>query len=189
MQNLTRFVGFENERILVEALKNGDELAVEYWFKKYRPKLQQFARVKLPNSHVVAEIVQESFINCLQTLNLFKGNSSLLTWMQSVIRHEIADYYRKCYAKKFIQTIPLSDFLLDQNCRDAASSAELVTLVLKRMVKENRELLLQKYVDCRRVKEIALEVGETVKAVESNLFRARQEFRALWLELEQQSEV
>jgi DNA-directed RNA polymerase specialized sigma24 family protein len=104
--------------------------------------------------------------------------------MQSVLRHEIADYYRKRYAKKFIQTIPLSDFLLEQNYRDAASSAELVSLVLKRMVQKNRELLLKKYVDCKRVKEIALEMGNTVKAVESDLFRAREEFKSLWLELD-----
>lgn len=184
MNGLTRFVGFENELILIEALKNGDELAVEYWFKKYRPILNKIVLSKVSSSNTAMEIVQETFINCLQTLNLFKGKSSLLTWMQSVMRHEIADYYRKRYAKKFIQTIPLSDFLLEQNYRDAASSAELVTAVLKRMVKKNRELLLKKYVDCKKVKDIALEMGDSVKAVESDLFRARQEFKSLWLELD-----
>jgi len=184
MQELTRFVGFDNEKVLIEALKTGNELAVEYWFKKYRLKLKKIALGKISNSQQASEIVQETFINCLQTLNLFKGNSSLLTWMQSVLRHEIADYYRKRYAKKFIQTIPLSDFLLEQNYRDAVSSAELVSLVLKRMVQKNRELLLKKYVDCKRVKEIASEMGNTVKAVESDLFRAREEFKSLWLELD-----
>lgn len=184
MQELTRFVGFDNEKVLVEALKAGNELAVEYWFKKYRLKLKKITLSKISNSHQAEEVVQETFINCLQTLNLFKGNSSLLTWMQSVLRHEIADYYRKRYAKKFIQTIPLSDFLLEQNYKDATSSAELVSSVLRHMLQKNRELLLKKYVDCKKVKDIALEMGNTVKAVESDLFRARQEFKSLWLELD-----
>lgn len=184
MKNLSRFVGFENESILVEALKIGDGLAVEYWFGTYRAQLHRIALPRLPSESVAAEIVQETFINCLQTLNLFKGKSSLLTWMQSVLRHEIADYYRKHYAKKFIQTIPLSDFLLDQDCKDATAVAETVTAVLKDMVQKNRELLLHKYVDCKKVKDIALEIGSTVKAVESDLFRARCEFRELWLALE-----
>jgi RNA polymerase sigma-70 factor (ECF subfamily) len=183
MQDLTRFVGFNNEKVLVEALKSGNALAVEYWFKKYRSALTKVALIKVPSSTIAAEIVQETFISCLQTLNLFKGNASLLTWMQSVMRHEVADYYRKRYAKKFIQTIPLSDLLLEQDRKDAACSAELVTIVLKRMVKNNRELLLKKYVDCKRVKDIALEMGHSTKAIESDLFRARQEFKALWLEL------
>lgn len=183
MNNLSRFVGFDNELILIEALKTGDELAVEYWFKNYKSKLNKIALSKVSSQAVATEIVQETFINCLQTLNLFKGKASLLTWMQSVMRHEIADYYRKRYAKKFIQTIPLSDFLLEQNYKDAASSAEMVTVVLKKMVRKNRELLLKKYVDCKKVKDIALEMGNSVKSVESDLFRARQEFRSLWLEL------
>jgi RNA polymerase sigma-70 factor (ECF subfamily) len=183
MQVLTRFIGFENEEVLVKALKAGDELAVEYWFKKYRFQLKKIALSKVANPAQAAELVQETFINCLQTLNLFKGKSSLLTWMQSVLRHEIADHYRKRYAKKFIQTIPLSDFLLAPNYKDAASSAELVTVVLKKMVYKNRELLLKKYVDCKKVKEIALEMGQSVKAVEADLFRARQEFKNLWAAL------
>jgi len=185
MNKLNRFVGFDNETILVEALKKGDALAVEYWFKKYRAKLRQIAFLKVSSAQVANEIVQETFISCLQTLNLFQGKSSLLTWMQSVMRHEIADYYRKRYAKKFIQTIPLSDIFLEQNYKDAASSAEAVSVVLKQMLQKNRELLLKKYVDCKKVKEIALELGNSVKAVESDLFRARQEFKTLWLELEQ----
>ena len=74
--------------------------------------------------------------------------------------------------------------MLEQNYKDAASSAELVSMVLKRMVQKNRELLLKKYVDCKKVKEIASEMGNTVKSVESDLFRARQEFRSLWIELD-----
>ena len=184
MQDLSRFVGFDNESILVEALKSGNGLAVEYWFKKYRSKLKKIANSKIDNSAVASEIVQETFISCLQTLNLFKGESSLLTWMQSVMRHEIADFYRKKYAKKFIKTIPLSDLLLEQNYKNAEDSAELVSVVLKKMLKKNRELLLKKYVDCKRVKDIAFETGVSSKSVESDLFRARQEFRTLWLKLE-----
>jgi RNA polymerase sigma-70 factor (ECF subfamily) len=187
MQKLARFVGYDNEEVLVKALKNGDALAVEFWFKHYKNKLKVIATHKIASQATANEIVQETFINCLQTINLFQGKSSLLTWMQSILRHEIADYYRKRYAKKFIQTIPLSEFLIDHNYKDAAGTAELVSAVLKKMVVKNRELLLKKYVDCQKVKDIALELGSTVKAVESDLFRARREFKALWLQVENKS--
>lgn len=184
MQKLSRFIGFEREEVLVAALKAGDELAVEFWFRTYRPRLRKLALSKITQATVAQEIVQETFINCLQTLNLFQAKSSLLTWMQSVLRHEIADYYRKRYAKKFIQTIPLSELLFDHNYKDAASTADAVSSVLKQMVGKNRELLLQKYVDCKKVKEIAKELGSSVKSVESDLFRARKEFKELWSELQ-----
>lgn len=182
---LTRFIGFENEQVLLKALKRGDEQAVEFWFKTYQPKLLQVALVRLPSEVVAQEIVQETFISCLQTINLFKGKSSLLTWMQSVLRHEIADYYRKLYAKKIIRITPLADLLLDHGASDSCGTADAVETVLRQMLSTHRELLLRKYVDCQKVKDIAAELGTSVKSVESNLFRARQEFKALWLEQEQ----
>ena len=180
---MKRFVGFSNEKILLAALKAADDLAVEYWFKNYRPKLLRIARQRLPDENISQEIVQETFINCLRSLVLFKGESSLLTWMQSVMRHEIADFYRKRYAKKFIRTIPLSEFLLDHEYKDAHETAAAVKQVLKRMAASSRELLMKKYVDQQRVKELAVELGKSEKAVESELFRARKEFRLLWSEL------
>ncbi len=184
MYRLRRFVGFDNENVLLSALKQGDPVAVEFWFKNYRNKLTQIAVSRLPSKVVALEIVQETFINCLQTINLFKGKSSLLTWMQSVLRHEIADYYRKLYAKKIIRTTPLADLLLETDTHDAAGTAEAVETVLRQMLGKNRELLLRKYVDKLTVKEIAKQLGVSCKAVESDLFRARQEFKTLWLSIE-----
>jgi RNA polymerase sigma-70 factor (ECF subfamily) len=183
MQDSKRFVGFENEKILIQALKNADNLAVEFWFKKYYSKLKKIALSKISNKQTAEEIVQETFINCLQSLNLFQGKSSLETWMQTVLRHEIADFYRKRYAKKFIKTLPLTDFLLDKNYKNAEETAVAVKRVLKKMAKKNRELLMVKYVDQKKVKEIARDAGRSEKAVESDLFRARSEFKKLWLEV------
>ena len=184
MQKLGRFAGFDNELILVEALRNGHELAVEYWFSHYYHQLKKNALNKLPSEEVAEEVVQETFIACLQSLNLFNQQANLLTWMQSILRHEIADFYRKCYAKKFIQTLPLSEFFLDTKYSGVEETAEKVKIVLKQMLGSNKELLLKKYIDKKPVKEIATEKGKTAKAIESELFRARNEFRDLWLALE-----
>lgn len=182
---MKRFIGFSNEQILVEAIKNGHELAIEYWFKNYYQKLFNLALQKLPNHTVAEEITQETFINCLRSITLFKGDSSLLTYMQSILRHEINDFYRKRYAKKFMQIIPLSEILLDHDYKDAHETAELVKLVLKKMTDQSRELLMKKYVDKKKVKELAREWGQTEKAIESELFRARKEFRLLWANISQ----
>jgi RNA polymerase sigma-70 factor (ECF subfamily) len=180
---MKRFLGFKNEQILLEAIKNGHEAAIEYWFKNYHQELLNLAILKLPNRSVAEEIVQETFINCLRSITLFKGNSSLLTYMHSILRHEINDFYRKRYAKKFIRTIPLSEFLLDHDYKDAHETANMVKQVLKKMADQSRELLMKKYIDKKRVKELARELGRSEKAIESELFRARKEFRLLWANL------
>lgn len=173
-----------DEQILINKLKAGDQQAAKAWFLIYKSRLLNLVLKKVSIREDAEEIVQETFINCLKGLNLFRGQASLFSWMQSILRHEIADYYRKRYAKKAIRTLPLGDFLLNHTVVNAHESSIRVKKVLAKMLKEKRELLLLKYVDRLAVKEIANLLGKTIKAVESDLFRARREFRELYLNLE-----
>ena len=102
--------------------------------------------------------------------------------MQSIAQHEVADFYRKKYAKRAIKTLPLSELLLDQRIENTAEISQRVTAVLQKMTAHSRELLLKKYVDSQKVAEIALELGKTIKSVESELFRARKEFKSLYIQ-------
>lgn len=139
---------------------------------------------KAQNKRDAEDLVQETFINCLKNIHVFRENSSLKTWMISILRHEIADYYRKKYAKKAIKTLPLSDFILQRRIEDSSHVSARVKQVLGKMLERRKKLLLMKYVDEMAVKEIAEQVGRTFKAVESDLYRARESFKELYLALE-----
>lgn len=169
------------EAQLIELLKMGDKDAVEYWFNYFHPKLLQFIKVRLSSEQDAEELTQQTFLNCLKNLPLFLGTARLWTWMVSIAKHEVADYYRKKYAKRAIQTFPLSQLLFSHTIEDSHEVSARVLAVLKKMSAASRELLLRKYVDSQKVSQIALELGKTVKAVESDLFRARQEFKVLYV--------
>lgn len=169
------------ESQIVELLKLGDPAAVEYWFSEYESPLKAFVQTKIDSTHDVDEIVQETFLSCLKQLPLFRGDASLQTWMFSVARHEIADFYRKKYAKKALQLLPLSQELLGTKIDNSHEVSEKVKIVLAQMTASSRELLQKKYVDGMRVLDIANELNRSVKSIESELFRARNEFRALYL--------
>lgn len=175
---------YKNEVVLLHALRSGCADAVEYWFKQYRRPISQFVASKISSDKDVDELVQEIFINCLKHLPLFRGESGILTWMHGIARHEVADYYRKRYAKKAIKSLPLTDLLPSHQTHDAHEVAEKVKLVISQLKVEQRELLLLKYVDGKKVEEIAEELGRSIKAIESDLFRARKNFRELYVALE-----
>lgn len=172
------------ERALIERLRAGRRRAVEQWFRTYSPYLLRVAKKRLPRQEDAEEIVQETFINCVKQFSLFRGQSRLRTWMVSILNHEIADYYRKQYAKRALKVVPLADLLLARPVKNASETSEKVRLALSKMTREKKELLMMKYVDKKRVTEIARQLEKTVKSIESDLFRARREFRALYLELE-----
>lgn len=174
-------ISIKQEQQLVENLRAGQSGAVRWWFKNFSPYLLRLTIKRVPSQEDAEEIVQETFVNCLKQLPLFRGQSRLRTWMISILHHEIADFYRRRYAKKTLQTIPLAKVLVAEPIKDASQTALKVREVLAKMTKNRQELLMMKYVDRHKVKDIAEKLNTTVKAVESELFRARQEFRALYV--------
>ena len=168
------------DQSLISLLKLGEPVAVKWWFDHYHRRLTAFIRRKIDNETDVEELAQETFLNCLKQLPLFRGHSSLWTWMCSVAKHEVADHYRKRYAKKALKTLPLGELILGEPITDAHGTAAQVRAVLTQLTRDQAELLQAKYLDKKTVMQIASELGKTIKAVESDLFRARAQFKWLW---------
>jgi RNA polymerase sigma factor (sigma-70 family) len=165
---------------LLQQLKQGSPQAVQAWFHQYQPKLFRLISKKVNNDKDAEELTQDIFVSCLKHLPLFRGESSIWTWMVNVARHEVADFYRKRYAKKFIHALPLSELISFEDIHNAHEITQQVKSVLQKMSKEHREILLMKYVDQKKVESIAQQMGKTVKSIESILFRARAEFKTLY---------
>ncbi len=176
-----------NELELLEELRRGNASAVASWYRAYYAVVLGFVATKTTHPADAEEITQEVFINALRQLPLFRGDSSLLTWMMSIARHEVADYYRKKYAKKVLQLISL-EVVPECGMPSTSSDAPLehivssqVDDVLSQLQPDHRELLFLKYVDQKSVSDIARELCRSIKAIESDLFRARSRFRDLYI--------
>lgn len=179
----------KTEKALLVDLKFGLPEAVKEWFATYKPHLTAYLATKIDSSKDRDELVQEVFLHSLKQLPLFRGESSLWTWMCSIARHEIADYYRKRYAKKALKTLPLVDWLVCEYPKDATEVAESVRATLLKMTPKYRNLLLGKYLDDYSVKELANQHNKTEKSIESDLFRARKEFKGLWVGVSEAGKV
>jgi RNA polymerase sigma factor (sigma-70 family) len=165
---------------LLQQLKQGSPQAVQSWFHAYHDRLLRVILKKVNNEKDAEELTQDTFVSCLKHLPLFRGESSIWTWMTRIAHHEVSDYYRKRYAKKFIHALPLSDLIPLDEIYDSHEISQKVKDVLQKMSKENREILLLKYVDQLKVEHIAKHMGKTGKSIESLLFRARAEFKTLY---------
>jgi RNA polymerase sigma-70 factor (ECF subfamily) len=170
-----------DDKDLIIQLKTGSDQAVKIWFDLYYLRLLKTVVQRVSNQKDAEEIVQETFLNCLKHLPLFLGKSSIWTWMNSIARHEIADYFRKKYAKKALKTIPLSEFFPLTQISNSDDISQEVSLVLSKMKAYYKELLLLKYADGKKVATIANELNKSIKSIESDLFRARREFKELWV--------
>lgn len=167
---------FEKESELITRLKNGDQKAVEVWYKASQARLKGFFASKVKSEHDVDELVHDTYLSCLKSLPLFRAQSGLWSWMVSIARHELADYWRRYYAKRVIRALPFGDELLHLTIDEEPSASSFTQEILSKLPEDIVELLHLKYVDKLSVKQLAMAYGISFEAMQSRLYRAKMMF-------------
>lgn len=65
------------------------------WVNAYTGDLLRWALTKTSDQELARDLVQETFLAAVQSLDHFKGQSNPKTWLLSILNHKIADHYRK----------------------------------------------------------------------------------------------
>src|SRR6187549_3469283 len=65
------------------------------WVDLYTDYLFSYAFFKTGNREEAEDLVQETFLSAFKSLSGFKGNSTEKTWLTSILKNKIIDYYRK----------------------------------------------------------------------------------------------
>lgn len=172
-----------DEQTLLLKLRSGNKRALREFYARVKPKLTRWVQQRVRTEEDVEEIVHDTFLAFLDSLPLFRGKSSLETFINSIARHELADYWRKKYAKKAILTVPFVDQVYTEKLYTQAQTAKAIGKVYDKLDEEQVMILQWKYEEGWSVKKIARQLGVSVKAAESRLYRARRAFQLVYLEI------
>ena len=139
-----------------------------------------WVRARVKDDKDAEEIVQDSYLGLLDSLPLFRGKSSLTTFLVSIAKHEVMDYWRKKYAKKVIQTLPYADHFYTEKLYSGAETAVVIERVYGKLKQNEVQILKWKYEEELTLAEIARKLEISLKAAESRLFRARRAFKVAY---------
>ncbi len=87
------------------------------WVKIYTKDLFSYTITKVPQKEVAEDLVQDTFLSAYQSYENYKGKSNVKTWLFSILKHKIADYYRSKYKKNFEVDYDFIDTFFDDNHR------------------------------------------------------------------------
>jgi len=65
------------------------------WVDLYTDYLFSYALFKTGNREEAEDLVQETFLSAFKNREGFQGNSTEKTWLTSILKNKIIDYYRK----------------------------------------------------------------------------------------------
>lgn len=155
-----------------------------------------FLRTGLETS-VAEDLTQEIFIEVYKGLPRFKGLSSERTWLFTIARNRLNDFYRQRY-KPLFDCESLDDSLTVQieSGSQSAEESEIkefeqasVRECLASLCEQYRAVLTLKYIDELSVKEISKLLSKTPKAIESTLQRAKASFFKSYTQLREKEEL
>jgi len=174
----------KSEIHLIEKIREGDKRAFNAFYKKTHKKLTAYVLGKVRNAGDAEEIVQDAYLSFLDNLPLFRGKSKLSTFLFSITRHEVLDYWRKKYAKKAILTVPYVDHIYTEKLYSSALLNDEIERVYERMTNDQVIILRLKYEDGFSLIQIAKRLMISVKAAESRLYRARKAFQKAYVSMQ-----
>ena len=65
--------------------------------KTHTKDLFAYTISKVNQREIAEDLVQDAFLSAYQSYDKFKGQSNVKTWLFSILKHKIADYYRLKY--------------------------------------------------------------------------------------------
>ena len=156
------------------------------FYQKYYLGVRGFVAQKIGDEGVAEELTNDILWAAYESLPTFNHNCSEFSFICSIAKHKIIDYYRK----KKLKTVLFSVSPIFEEIADKAIGPERD--VLKNELKDEIEktlndlregygkILRLKYVDGLRIDKIAQLTKLSIKAVESRLIRAKKQFQASW---------
>ncbi len=160
----------------------GDRKSLLSFYHAYTPALTSFIRSRVSKREDAEELLQDTLFAFLEALRDFNGDSSLKTFLYSICRHKIIDYYRRKKLKHIVfsqlptLSILVSPLLTPEDKLDAVLLAEKIERTLNHMLPRYKTILVLKYVEGLSVENIAQRLSLSFKSAESRLFRARKAF-------------
>ncbi len=98
----------ETEQELQQAVKAGDRQAMRRLYERYKGYAMSIGLRYIPDSDDVEDVVQDSFINILTSIQRFdyRGEGSLKLWIGRTVANRAIDFIRQHERISFTGTIP-----------------------------------------------------------------------------------
>jgi RNA polymerase sigma-70 factor (ECF subfamily) len=168
------------ERGLRAAVLAGDTQAWQTWYDHSFADLLAYVRWRCAGLGDLAdEITQDTWLIAVRRLRAFDPErSSFAGWLRGIAANVVRNHLRG--RRRAAPTTSLNGA---ETAKDQTNEAdkERIARALASLAERQEAVLRAKYLDQRSVAEIAAEWGETCKAVESLLSRAREAFREAYL--------
>jgi RNA polymerase sigma-70 factor (TIGR02943 family) len=176
----------------------------ELWVKKYGDDLYAWACHRTGKKTVAEDLVQDTFLSALGSIDKFRGDSNEKTWLFSILKNKIIDHFRKAIVKyekeeshfqhndndeSFLSRFfdkhgswnkdqrPANWHEEDINLLDDHEFRQILLMCMKNLPEDWLALINLKFLEERKTPEICKELGITPSNLYVIMHRAKLQLR------------
>jgi len=176
----------QEEHELVKKIIVKDHRALHTLYHSYHAMVHGYVTKRISQQTIAEEITQDVFISVLERMRDFRFQCSIKTFIYTIARNKVVDYYRKKKIKNILfSRLPafvverLSPVFMEKEIEKRELEQKLTNTFAK--LPHDYELVLRlKYIEEQSVKDIAIRLAKTCKSTESMLYRARHAFMQIF---------
>jgi len=172
--NLTADVeASSSDSLLVRLAQQGNRDAFSTLYERYLPMVFKRVRYAVPERDV-DDVTQEIFIAAMRSLKSFKGDALFSTWLRTLTKRRIADYYRRKNPAQHELDMDIgeADDLIGEGDTAPGILDETIAVrkALRTLSDDYQEIVLLRFAEGLQFNEIAQLRGQSLEATKS-LFR------------------
>jgi len=178
----------QSDQELVEACCRGDRAAAEALVRRYQSSVYTLALRMLRDEDEARDAAQTVFLNALRSLHLFRGGSSLKTWLYRITVNECTARGKRrarfpkassCEAEDPVAAVPDTRPLVSDTMNGEEQELHRAVLALP---ESYRLPVLMRYFEDLSYEDTARVLGISVNTVKVRLFRAKAILRTILAE-------
>lgn len=128
------------------------------------------------NEEIADDIIQNTFLEGIKSIEGFKNKSSLKTWLFSIAKYQLYRYFRKNKINVNIDDICESNFKEDLDYTDKVLSDHMLETINNLSPPINK-IMKMRIIDGLSFKEIGLQVGKTENYCRVSFYRIKEKLR------------
>lgn len=176
-----------SDNYLMNKVRDGDPEKLGLLYERYKRPLLSFFVGMLRDKELCEDLVQNTFARILKYRHLFRGDGDFRTWMFHIARNVKNDHFKK----RRVEQVPVETWTerighSETKSEEMEQDEELgmLSIAMAKLPEDKREvLLLSKYQE-KKYQEIGMILGCSESAVKVKVFRALQELKAIYQQLE-----
>jgi len=165
------------EREWVALAKRGDLRAWEHLYRLYQPRLWFDLLRRTKDEALTEDVVQQAFVKAMRSINTFRSDTGLYTWIRQIARNLALDHHRKHSRRRVVSlnqpdgdttdTVPDPSPILPDRDLDSARIGRAIVQAMQSLTEEQRSVVQLRLVHELPWEQIATQLDIAVGTAKS----------------------